>query len=54
MTVLVYCKDCKSHNSWVREPAKDRVGADTGKVLWEAYICKVCGQRTIRPVGGVK
>jgi len=46
---LVYCKDCNSYNSWQPNPAKDIHGAETGKVLWYNYECKVCGHATIIP-----
>jgi len=46
---LVYCKDCHSHNSWQPNPARDVKGADTGRVLWYNYKCKVCGHTTVIP-----
>jgi len=53
MSKPVYCRECKSRDSWERNPKKDIVGAETGKVMFEAWVCKVCGHKTIYPVGGV-
>ena len=46
----VYCKDCHSRNSWQPNPVRDIHGAETGRVLWRNYRCKVCGATTIAPV----
>lgn len=45
----VFCRDCRSRDSWEREPEKDIYG-ESGKLLWKRWICRVCGHRTIYSV----
>jgi len=42
----VYCRDCRTQNSWVRHPEKD-VMAESGQAFMLGWICKVCGSTTI-------
>ena len=44
----VYCKDCGSRNSWQRKPEADIKG-DSGQVMWEKWVCSVCGHSTVIP-----
>ena len=46
--ILVYCKDCQSRNSWVRNPARD-IKDINGKPIEYGYKCAVCGHTTLRP-----
>ena len=48
MNILVYCKDCQSRNSWVRNPARDIMDI-TDKSVEYSYKCAVCGHTTLRP-----
>jgi len=48
MDNLVYCKDCQSRNSWVRNPARD-IKDINGKPIEYGYRCAVCGHTTLRP-----
>ena len=50
-TKPVYCKNCQSRDTWIRNPLMDVVGTVSGKVLWEAWNCKKCGNKTVCPVG---
>ncbi len=45
---LVYCKDCQSRNSWVRNPGRDYKDIN-GKPIEYGYKCAVCGHTTLRP-----
>ena len=48
-TKPVYCREGRTANSWERNPSEDIRGAETNKIMWEAYICEVCGEKTICP-----
>jgi len=52
MNTLVYCKDCQSRNSWVRNPARDIMDI-TGKSVEYSYKCAVCGHTTLVPADKV-
>lgn len=45
----VYCGDCRSRNSWQRQPGKDIKG-ESGRILWLHYECKVCGATAMVPI----
>lgn len=44
---LCFCKDCGSHNSWVRCPERDWK-TDNGEIVEFSYRCSVCGNLTLR------
>lgn len=46
----IYCRACGSQNTYERDAEHD-LKTPQGKVLWERWKCKVCGNSTIRPVG---
>lgn len=48
----VFCPVCRSVGSWERDIKRDIYG-ESGKLLWEAWVCKVCGHKAIYPVGDV-
>lgn len=48
MPTLVFCPTCRCKDSWERDVKRDIYG-DSGKLLWEAWKCKVCGYKTIYP-----
>lgn len=47
----VYCKDCRSQNSWDRVPAED-IKSISGRVMWVRWRCRVCGKKILYPAGG--
>lgn len=54
MNKPIFCPDCKNRDTFERNHSKDRYSED-GKLLYEAYKCKVCGYSTIaRPEGGAR
>ena len=44
---LIYCKDCRSMNSWKRYQERDMIKA-SGGIFEYAYRCAVCGAITHR------
>ena len=52
MDILVYCKDCQSRNSWVRNPVRD-IKDINGKSIEYGYKCTVCGHTTLRPANNI-
>lgn len=45
---LVYCKDCNSRNTWMRNEQGDWHDTN-GKVVEYSYKCSKCGHRTLLP-----
>ena len=43
----VFCPDCRTRDTFERKPEGDWVNPE-GKVLWEVWVCKVCGHKTLR------
>lgn len=53
-TKPVYCKECRSHNTFVRNEAKDVTlendETHNTHVGWESYKCSVCSHTALRYV----
>lgn len=47
-SMLKYCKDCNSRDTWKRNQAGDVKLADGG-IFEYSYICEKCGHKTILP-----
>jgi hypothetical protein len=47
--IPVYCYDCKNQNTWIRIPEKD-IKSNSGKIMWEAYRCKICSAKHLEPI----
>lgn len=45
-TNLNYCRNCRSSNTWQRCKAQD-IYSESGKLMWKAYRCRICGATTI-------
>jgi len=50
MNKPVFCPQCRSRDTFERQPEKDVQEVESGKSLWEAWICKLCGYKAIIPV----
>lgn len=48
----VFCPDCRNPNTFDRDPDKDIMSVD--QVGWEAWKCRECGYKTIKPTPAVK
>ncbi len=45
----IYCKDCRSSESWERCPERD-IKSESGKTMFKRWRCKICQKTTIYPV----
>jgi len=43
----VYCAQCRGFNTFEHDTKNDVKCEDTGKVLWEAWRCRLCSHTTI-------
>jgi len=50
MNKLVFCPQCRTRDTFEREPKKDVCGIESGKTLWEAWICKLCGYKAVNQI----
>jgi len=48
LTRLVYCMDCRSRDTFERQPDKD-VKTESGKVFLECWECQNCKHQTWYP-----
>jgi len=46
-TKPVFCPDCRNPNTFDRAPERDVMLGD--QVGWEAWNCRKCGYKTIKP-----
>jgi RNase P subunit RPR2 len=47
----VFCPNCRQPKTFKRQPERD-IKSESGKTLWERWICPDCDYKTIEPIIG--
>ena len=50
MNKPVFCPQCRTRDTFERQPKKDVRGIESGRILWEAWACKLCGHKVLEMI----
>jgi len=50
MNKPMFCPQCRNRDTFEQQPGKDACSIESGKTLWEAWVCKLCGYVALNQV----